>query len=112
MIEGTFTGRLSPGLAWVSDSILQSETAFIASIYRMPVFTALWGWMNAQQYVGRKVRVHGWYRRLQAPVLEVSYFEVGGAGTSVWTYVKPMRFLGPFVMLAFALALVSVGLSV
>ncbi len=35
-IEGTFTGRISPGIAWASDVIVQDDTGFLACFYRQP----------------------------------------------------------------------------
>lgn len=77
VLEGTFTGKLESGLPWANDFILQDETGFVACIYRQPFgfLEMLWGYFSADGYIGRPVRVKGWFRRFNAPYLEIDSFE-------------------------------------
>jgi hypothetical protein len=74
-IQGTFTGRVAPGVVWASDFILQDDTGFVTCLIRMPLgFQCLFGWLRAASFVGQPVTVYGWYRRFTAPYVEVDYF--------------------------------------
>lgn len=89
VIEGEITGRLDPGIAWASDFILQDETGFIACIFRKPlgIWTFLFGWLEADDYVGKHVKIYGWYRRFTSPYIEVSIID-GGWGGKNRSYAK------------------------
>lgn len=78
VVEGMFTGRLEAGFFWAKDFILQDDTGFVSCIYRQPllIWEGLFGWLTAGSLVGRPVRVHGWYRRFNAPYLEIDKFEM------------------------------------
>ena len=95
-IEGTFTGRISPGIAWASDFIVQDDTGFLACLYRQPfgLMEAWFGLTNAQRFVGRRVRVYGWYRRFAAPYLEIHHFEVLDTGETVKAHYFPWAVAG------------------
>ena len=95
-IEGTFTGRISPGIAWASDYICQDETGFIACLFRRPLgIMKLWfGLTSGEHYVGRRVRVYGWYRRFNAPYLEIHHFQVMDTGEVVKANYFPWAVAG------------------
>lgn len=84
-LEGTFTGRLSAGIAWASDYVFQDATGFMACLYRQPfgILRAGFGLLFAQNYVGRPVRVYGWYRRFNAPYVEIAHFQMMDTGEIV-----------------------------
>lgn len=75
-LEGQFTGKLESGAFWANDFILQDESGYVACLYNQPFgfIEALWGWMQGDQMIGRPVRVTGWFRRFNAPYLEIDSF--------------------------------------
>lgn len=91
VLEGVLTGRLSPGIPWANDYILQDETGFIACLYRQPFWflESLFGWLSGAYYVGKRVRLYGWYRRFNAPYVEIEHFEVIDSGKRVKSYYRP-----------------------
>lgn len=102
-LEGTFTGRLDAGIAWSSDYVFQDETGFVACLYRQPLaFLKLgFGLFFAQNYLGRPVRVYGWYRRFNAPYVEIAHFQMMDTGQIVRPrYVTFSAVLGIFGLLA------------
>ena len=100
-LEGTFTGRISPGIAWASDFIIQDDSGFMACLFRRPLeIMKFWfGLTSADRYVGRRVRVYGWYRRLNAPYLEVHHFEVLDTGEKVYSNYFPWAVAGNILLL-------------
>jgi len=109
-IEGTFTGRISPGIAWASDFIVQDDSGFLACLYRTPLgIMKLWfGLTTAERYVGRRVRVYGWYRRFNAPYLEIHHFDVLDTGERVTANYFPWAVAGNLLLTAFCAAMVVV----
>ncbi len=101
-IEGTFTGRISPGIAWASDFIVQDDTGFLACLYRTPLgIMKLWfGLTTADRYVGKRVRVYGWYRRFNAPYIEIHHFDVLDTGERVNSNYFVWAVIGNLVLLA------------
>jgi Zn-dependent protease with chaperone function len=81
-LEGTFTGRLDAGVAWSSDYIFQDQSGFISCLYRQPlgILKLGFGLFFAQNYVGRPVRVFGWYRRFNAPYVEIAHVQMMDTG--------------------------------
>jgi len=92
MIQGVFTGRLSAGMPWADDYVLQDESGFVACVLHQPLkfLEFIWGWMYSQRFVGREVLVYGWYRRFGAPFIEISHFEVVGTKEIVRSYYCPV----------------------
>lgn len=90
-LEGVLTGRVSPGIAWASDYVLQDESGFIVCLMKQPlaIFQIAFGLLEAEQHVGRRVRVYGWYRRFNAPFIEVSHIEIMGTGEKVRAWYYP-----------------------
>lgn len=101
-LEGTFTGRISPGIAWASDFIVQDDSGFMACMYRRPLgLMKLWfGLTTAERYVGRRVRVYGWYRRLNAPYMEIHHFDVLDTGEKVYSNYFPWAVFGNILLIA------------
>ncbi|MDR3692141.1 MAG: M48 family metalloprotease [Fimbriimonas sp.] len=99
-LEGTFTGRISPGIAWASDYIVQDDSGFLACLFRRPLgLMKLWfGLTSADRYVGRRVRVYGWYRRFNAPYLEIHHFEVLDTGEIVTANYFPWAVAGNLLL--------------
>ena len=99
-IEGTFTGRISPGIAWASDFIVQDDSGFMACMFRRPLgMMKLWfGLTSAERYVGKRVRVYGWYRRFNAPYIEIHHFEVLDTGEKVSSNYFPWAVVGNLLL--------------
>ena len=87
VVEGEIIGRGVPGLFYSPDLVLRDRTGFIRTLYRQPlgsIMRPLFGITKAERLIGQKVRVHGWYRRAQAPYLEIYRIEPNGmAGDTV-----------------------------
>jgi len=90
VVEGEIIGRGVPGLFYSPDLVLRDRTGFIRTLYRQPlgsIMRPLFGITKAEGLIGQKVRVHGWYRRAQAPYLEIYRIEpCGMAGDTVRCY--------------------------
>jgi hypothetical protein len=104
-VEGRLIGRGVPGLLWSNNLVVRDETGFIMVQYRQPlrIFEFLFGWLKADHYIGRPVRVHGWYRRAPSPYIEMSRMEtLDGGRETVRCYYTAWA-----VVLALALAAVG-----
>jgi heat shock protein HtpX len=84
-VEGRLIGRGVPGLLWSNNLVVRDETGFIMVQYRQPlrIFEFLFGWLKAERYIGRQVRIHGWYRRAPVPYIEMSRMETLDGGREV-----------------------------
>ncbi len=108
VVEGEIVGRGVPGLFFSDDLVLRDDTGFMTIQYRQPfnVLEFLFGWLKAGRYLGRRARVHGWYRRAPGPYIEIDRVEmVDGAGGDVRCY-----FVWGNVALAGLLALAGLAL--
>ena len=101
-IQGTFTGRLSAGMAWADDYILQDATGFVACILHQPFkwLDWAWGWMYSERFIGQEVIVHGWYRRFDAPYIEISHFQVVSTRETIRSYYFPAAIAGNLLLAA------------
>ena len=99
-IQGTFTGRLSAGMAWADDYILQDSTGFVACVLHQPFkwLDWAWGWMYSQRFIGQEVIVHGWYRRFGAPYIEISHFQVVSTRETIKSYYFPAAIAGNLLL--------------
>jgi len=90
-VEGRIIGRGAPGLFWSSDLVLSDPTGFIRLQYRQPlgIFEFLFGWLKAGEYLNRRARVYGWYRRAPVPYIEISHVAVSdGMSGNVRCYYR------------------------
>lgn len=81
-VEGQVVGRGVPGLFWSKDLILQDNSGFIRLQYSQPLWVlefvfAVW---RAQRFMGKEVRVRGWYRRGPQPYIEIEHLSWLDAG--------------------------------
>jgi Zn-dependent protease with chaperone function len=90
-VEGTIIGRGIPGLFYSDDLVLQDETGFIVADYRQPlgIFQFLFGWLKAQELVGKHGKAMGWYRRSPRPYLELRKLVLDD-GQTVNSYLYPV----------------------
>jgi len=110
VVEGEIIGRGVPGLFYSPDLVLKDKTGFIRMLYRQPlgsITRPLFGIARAERLIGQKVQVHGWYRRAQAPYLEIYRIETNGmAGETVRCYFGLWMFASAALMLLLGCMLV------
>ena len=102
-IEGEIVGRGVPGLFWSKDFVLRDESGFLTLQYRQPIWglELLFGVLKAQRFVGRSVRVRGWYRRAPVPYIEIERLETQDKSDGLRCYFQ----FGTFVWSVFFLLL-------
>jgi Zn-dependent protease with chaperone function len=90
-VDGILTGRLQAGFMWAKDFIAQDDTGYIACIYRQPFgfWEFLFGWLTAPTLIGRAVKIRGWYRRFNAPFLEIDTIQMLDNGETRKAYHFP-----------------------
>jgi heat shock protein HtpX len=73
-LEGEILGRGVPGVFWCPDLVLADATGRIYMLYRssIPLARLFFALSEAEQYVGQKVVVEGWFRRGLSPYVEMS----------------------------------------
>ncbi|HEY3282572.1 MAG TPA: M48 family metalloprotease [Armatimonadota bacterium] len=73
VMEGLIIGRGVPGCWFSEDLVLQDDGGFVTLDYRQPlgILDLLQGLFGAKKLLGKRVRVHGWFRRGPNPVVEV-----------------------------------------
>ncbi len=76
-LKGKIIGRGVPGLIWSEDFILQDDTGIIFLDYRQPlaIWNFLFGLLEAGSYIGKEVKITGWYRRSPVPYVEIKTLE-------------------------------------
>jgi heat shock protein HtpX len=103
VVEGEIIGRGVPGLFWSDDLVMRDATGFLRLQYRQPfgLLEFLFGWLKAARYIGRRARIHGWYRRSPAPYIEIQRVEMlDGQGDNARCYhVWGTVLLGTFLVL-------------
>jgi hypothetical protein len=99
-IQGVFTGRLSAGMPWADDYVLQDSSGFVACMLHQPLkfLEFLWGWMYSQRFVGQDVIVYGWYRRFGSPMIEISHFQVVSTKETIRSYYYPVTIVFSFLV--------------
>jgi len=101
VVEGEIIGRGVPGLFYSPDLVLKDETGFIRTLYRQPLgsLTRSWfGIVEAERFIGDRVRIQGWYRRAQAPYLEIYRIETNpGVGDTTHCYYSWWLLLSGFL---------------
>lgn len=78
-LEGTIVGFGVPGAFWCPDLVLRDSTGLVYVLYRqwIPFARLFFALSSAQQYIGQKVVVEGWFRRGFQPYLEMSSLSKG-----------------------------------
>ena len=73
-LRGEIVGRGVPGAFWSPDLVLRDETGIIFVLYRqsIPFARFLFSITAAQDYIGQKVVIEGWFRRGLSPYVEMS----------------------------------------
>ncbi len=73
-LEGEILGRGVPGAFWSADLVLRDASGIVFLLYRqsVPLARLLFALTCADEYIGRKVTVEGWFRRTVRPYVEMS----------------------------------------
>jgi hypothetical protein len=73
-LEGEILGRGHPGAFWSPDLVLRDATGMLFVLYRqtIPLMRFLFAITAAQDYIGQRVVIQGWYRRGLRPYVEMS----------------------------------------
>jgi Zn-dependent protease with chaperone function len=112
VVEGEIIGRGVPGLFYSPDLVLRDQTGFIRTLYRQPfgsISRFLFGALKADDLIGRKARIYGWYRRAQAPYLEIYRIETDWiTGWTTRCYYKWWLFVSAVLMIAAGWAILSI----
>jgi heat shock protein HtpX len=91
-LEGEIIGRGVPGLFYSDDLVIRDNTGFMIVDYRQPlrIFEFLFGLMKAEELIGKRGKVMGWYRRAPRPYIELRKMELAD-GTKVTSYLYPVQ---------------------
>ncbi|MHA1781882.1 MAG: zinc metalloprotease HtpX [Promethearchaeota archaeon] len=83
IIEGTIVGKGIPGYYFGEDLFFQDDTGLLYVDYRfgLRIVDFFWAITRADQQVGKKVRIRGWYRRGPNPYIQIDRLEVIGERT-------------------------------
>jgi hypothetical protein len=73
-VSGEIVGRGVPGAFWSPDLVLRDETGIVFILYRqsIPFMRFLFAISAAENYIGQKVTIEGWFRRGLSPYIEMS----------------------------------------
>jgi heat shock protein HtpX len=73
-VTGEIIGRGVPGAFWSPDLVLRDESGIVFILYRqtIPFLRFLFAISAAENYIGQKVTIDGWFRRGLAPYVEMS----------------------------------------
>ena len=103
-LEGEILGRGVPGAFWSPDLVLRDSTGMLFVLYRqtIPLMRFLFAITAAQDYIGQRVVIEGWYRRGLRPYVEMSKISSSEGGTTHRGHSR-------WVQLAMAAAAVLIG---
>jgi heat shock protein HtpX len=108
-IEGEIIGRGVPGLFYSDDLVLQDSSGFLIADYRQPIrfLEFLFGWLKAEELIGQRGKIMGWYRRAPRPYIEMRKLVLEN-GKTVTSYLYPwQQFLVYFGMAVGILLLIA-----
>ncbi len=109
-VEGEIIGRGVPGLFYSEDLVLRDNTGFIVVDYRQPlrIFEFLFGWLKAEQLIGQRGKVMGWYRRAPRPYIEMRKLVLDN-GKTVTSYLYPLQQAMVYIGLLLGILLIGIG---
>lgn len=72
-VTGEIIGRGVPGAFWSPDLVLRDESGIVFILYRqtIPFLRFLFAIGAAEDYIGKKVTIDGWFRRGLSPYIEM-----------------------------------------
>jgi Zn-dependent protease with chaperone function len=76
-LEGEIIGHGIPGAAWSADLVLQDDSGMMFVYYRssLPFGRLFFAVTKADDLIGERVKLRGWYRRGMRPFIELSRIE-------------------------------------
>ncbi len=88
VLEGNVIGRGNPGCIFNEDFILRDETGIIFLDYNQPltIVNKIFAIFKSKEYMDKKIRVKGWYRRCPVPYVEIFEMEIDGKTKKIYTY--------------------------
>ena len=108
-LTGVVIGKGVPGYLFSEDFVLDDGTGIMFLDYRQPLalWEAIFGFLRAEKFQGKKVTVTGWYRRAPMPFVEIREIrtEDGTSSKSRLLFAKVamavLAALGGFYLLVF-----------
>ena len=88
-LEGNLIGRGDPGCIFDENFILQDETGIIFLDYNQPltVVNKIFAIFRSKDYIGKPVKIKGWYRRFPVPMVEIYEIGIDNKIKKVYTYM-------------------------
>ena len=88
VLEGNVIGRGNPGCIFNEDFILRDETGIIFLDYNQPltIVNKIFAIFKSKEYMDKKIRVKGWYRRCPVPYVEIFEMEIDGKTKKIYIY--------------------------
>ena len=88
IVEGTIIGKGDPGCIFSEDFVIKDKTGIIFLDYNQPMFiiNKIFALFKSGKYIGKEVKVTGWYRRSPVPYIEIYQYTIDGQVKKVWTY--------------------------
>jgi len=82
-LAGEIVGRGVPGAFWSPDLVLRDDTGMLFILYRQSIpFARFLFALNADEYIGQRVVIEGWFRRGLRPYVEMSSLTTNDGNTS------------------------------
>jgi heat shock protein HtpX len=102
-LEGEIVGRGVPGAFWSPDLVLRDRTGILFVLYRqsIPFARVFFALASANDFIGRRVVIDGWFRRGLRPYVEMASITPDAAATTR-TYSRWVQY---------SAALVTVGIG-
>ena len=87
-LEGEIIGRGDPGCIFNEDFVIKDETGIIFLDYNQPINLAnkLFAIFKSKDFIDKKVKITGWYRRSPVPYVEILKIEVDGKTKKLYNY--------------------------
>lgn len=88
VLEGEIIGRGDPGCIFNEDFVIKDETGIIFLDYNQPINLAnkLFAIFKSKDFIDKKVKITGWYRRSPVPYVEILKIEVDDKTKKLYNY--------------------------
>lgn len=88
VLEGNIVGRGVPGLFYSEDLVLDDDTGIMILDYRQPlrILEFLFGAFKAEELIGQRVKVIGWYKRANRPYFICKSIIMDGEKVNCYSY--------------------------
>ena len=109
-LEGNVIGRGNPGCIFSEDFILRDETGIIFLDYNQPltIINKIFAIFKSKEYMDKKIKVKGWYRRCPVPYVEIYEMEIDGKTKKIYTYYFSIALI--IILAILGAALIYMGL--